>query len=111
VGQCELIYTYDRSSAHTTTQWGSAAGGGGHPQRHPLRNLRNTNTRLLELKALPIINENDAVATDEIGVENTIGENYTLPPGAKLIGRICWCCCRTSTGCIPPTPTRTAPRS
>ena len=41
-------------------------------------NVRNTLTRLLELGALPVINENDAVATDEIGVENTIGENDTL---------------------------------
>ena len=42
------------------------------------QNVRNTLTRLLELGALPVINENDAVATDEIGVENTIGENDTL---------------------------------
>ena len=42
------------------------------------RNVRNTLSRLLELGALPVINENDAVATDEIGVENTIGENDTL---------------------------------
>ena len=41
-------------------------------------NVRTTLTRLLELGALPVINENDAVATDEIGVENTIGENDTL---------------------------------
>ena len=42
------------------------------------RNVRNTLSRLLELGALPVINENDAVATDEIGVENTIGDNDTL---------------------------------
>ena len=42
------------------------------------RNVRNTLSRLLELGALPVINENDAVATDEIGVENTIGENDSL---------------------------------
>ena len=34
--------------------------------------------RLLELQAIPIVNENDAVVTDEIGVDNTIGENDTL---------------------------------
>ena len=43
-----------------------------------IRDRRNTLSRLLELGALPVINENDAVATDEIGVENTIGENDTL---------------------------------
>ena len=42
------------------------------------RNVRNTLSRLLELGALPVINENDAVATDEIGVDNTIGENDSL---------------------------------
>ena len=42
------------------------------------RNMRNTIFRLLELGALPVINENDTVATDEVGVENTIGENDTL---------------------------------
>ena len=41
-------------------------------------NFQNTLSRLLELGALPIINENDTVATDEVGVENTIGENDTL---------------------------------
>ena len=34
--------------------------------------------RLLQLNALPIVNENDAVATDEVGVSTTIGENDTL---------------------------------
>ena len=37
-------------------------------------NFRNTLNRLLELEALPIINENDTVATDEI----VIGDNDTL---------------------------------
>ena len=53
--------------------------GDGHPQRAAQPdNVRNTLSRLLELGALPVINENDAVATDEIGVENTIGENDSL---------------------------------
>ena len=30
------------------------------------------------MNALPIINENDAVATDEIGIQTTIGENDSL---------------------------------
>ena len=38
-------------------------------------NVENTLTRLLELGALPIINENDTVATDEI---TSIGDNDTL---------------------------------
>ena len=40
--------------------------------------MENSLGRLLELGALPVVNENDAVGTDEIGVSTTIGENDTL---------------------------------
>ena len=40
-----------------------------------MQNFQNTLSRLLELDALPIINENDTVATDEI---TSIGDNDTL---------------------------------
>ena len=87
VGQCELMYTYDRLFAeynHTVAQV-LLTGEDIHNECRR-RNVRNTISRLLELKALPVINENDAVATDEIGVENTIGENDTLSAiVAKLI--------------------------
>jgi glutamate 5-kinase len=42
------------------------------------RHVKDTLERLLDWNALPIINENDAVAIDEIGVHTTIGENDTL---------------------------------
>ncbi len=79
VGQCELIYTYDKLFGeynHTVAQLlltGEDIRNGSRS-----RNVCNTLFRLLELGALPVINENDAVSTDEIGVENTIGENDTL---------------------------------
>ena len=80
VGQCELMYIYDKLFTeynHTVAQLLITAPdieeGGVRKQ-----NFHNTLARLLELGALPVINENDAVATDEIGVENTIGENDTL---------------------------------
>lgn len=79
VGQCELIYTYDKLFGeynHTVAQLLLTGEDIKNGQRS--HNVRNTLTRLLELGALPVINENDAVATDEIGVENTIGENDTL---------------------------------
>ena len=38
------------------------------------KNFKNTLYRLIELEALPIINENDTIATDEI----VIGDNDTL---------------------------------
>jgi len=87
VGQCELMYTYDKLFAeynHTVAQVLLTGEDINNDVRR--RNMRNTICRLLELKALPIINENDAVSTDEIGVENTIGENDTLSAiVAKLV--------------------------
>ena len=79
VGQCELMYTYDRlfgQYGHTVAQILLTAGDVELPQRR--HNFENVMGRLLELGALPVINENDAVATDEVGVSTTIGENDTL---------------------------------
>ena len=45
---------------------------------HRRQNFVNAMERLLELNALPIVNENDALATDEVGESTTIGENDTL---------------------------------
>ncbi|MBQ7799779.1 MAG: glutamate 5-kinase, partial [Oscillospiraceae bacterium] len=75
VGQCELMYTYDRLFSqynHTTAQVLITGSDLKNEQRH--QNFENTLNRLLELDALPIINENDTVATEEI----VIGDNDTL---------------------------------
>ena len=75
VGQCELMYTYDKLFSeynHTVAQLLITGADVENPIRHS--NFRNTLNRLLELKALPIINENDTVATEEI----VIGDNDTL---------------------------------
>ena len=75
VGQCELMYTYDKlfSEYHqTVAQLLITADDVKDPVRH--ENFTNTINRLLELEALPIINENDTVATEELG----IGDNDTL---------------------------------
>lgn len=79
VGQCELMYTYDKlfeEYHHTVGQVLLTGEDVCNEKRR--RNMKNTITRLLELQAIPIVNENDAVVTDEIGVDNTIGENDTL---------------------------------
>ena len=75
VGQCELMYTYDKLFGeynHTVAQVLLT----GEDVENPERRLNATNTlsRLLELGALPVINENDTVATHEIAV----GDNDTL---------------------------------
>ncbi len=79
VGQCELMYTYDKLFSeydHVVAQVLLSGDDVHDPQR--ATNVENTIQRLLELGALPIINENDAVSTEEIGVHTTIGENDTL---------------------------------
>ncbi len=76
VGQCELMYIYDK----LFTEYNHIVGqllitapdiedGGVRKQ-----NFRNTLERLLELGALPVINENDTISTEEFG----IGDNDTL---------------------------------
>ena len=75
VGQCELMYTYDKLFGeynHTVAQI-LLTGEDVENEKRRL-NFHNTMQRLLELGALPIINENDTVATDEI----VIGDNDTL---------------------------------
>ena len=75
VGQCELMYTYDKLFGeynHTVAQLLITGEDIRTQQRHD--NFSNTLNRLLELGALPILNENDTVATDEI----VIGDNDTL---------------------------------
>lgn len=75
VGQCELMYTYDKLFGeynHTVAQILLTGDDVDHDDRR--RNFENTMARLLELGALPIINENDTVATAEIKV----GDNDTL---------------------------------
>ena len=75
VGQCELMYTYDKLFSeynHTVAQLLITGDDVASATRH--QNFRNTLHRLLELEAIPIINENDTVATDEI----VIGDNDTL---------------------------------
>ena len=75
VGQCELMYTYDKLFSdyhHTVAQLLITGEDVASETRH--QNFSNTLNRLLELGALPIINENDTVATEEI----VIGDNDTL---------------------------------
>ena len=75
VGQCELMYTYDRlftEYGHTVAQILLTGSDFSSDERH--ENFNNTMSRLLALGALPIINENDTIATEEIKV----GDNDTL---------------------------------
>ena len=87
VGQCELMYTYDKlfsEHSHTVAQILLTAEDIQHERRSV--HVHDTLERLLQWGVLPIINENDAVSTDEIGIQTTIGENDTLSAiVAKLV--------------------------
>ena len=84
VGQCELMYLYDRYFSeynHTVGQVLLTRYSLDDPESR--ENVHNTFETLLALGAIPVVNENDTVATDEIRV----GDNDTLSAiVAKIIG-------------------------
>ena len=90
VGQCELMYVYDKLFTeynHTVAQMLLTGEDLESDERRT--NFQNTLYRLWELGALPIVNENDTVATEEIAV----GDNDTLAAiVAKCAVRIYWFC-------------------
>lgn len=80
IGQCELMYLYDKlfeEYNHTVAQvllTRDVIDNGAIKD-----NVVNTLMRLIELRTIPIINENDTVSVDEIGgATTTFGENDTL---------------------------------
>ncbi len=75
VGQCELMYTYDKLFSeynHTVAQLLLTADDINDGDRK--QNFVNTILKLLELGVIPVINENDTVAVNEL----VIGDNDTL---------------------------------
>ncbi len=75
IGQCELMYTYDKLFSeynHTVAQ--ILVTDEDIEDKVRCENFKNTLCRLLELGVIPVINENDTIATDEI----VIGDNDTL---------------------------------
>ena len=80
VGQCELMYTYDKLFSeynHTVAQ--VLLTGSDVEDDARREHFVNTMSRLLAMGVLPIINENDTVSTEEIAV----GDNDTL---AAIVG-------------------------
>lgn len=88
VGQCELMYTYDRLFGeynHTVAQILLTAPDLANDDRR--EKFQNTVERLLSLSALPIINENDTVATEEIefGDNDTLAAKVAVSSDADLL--------------------------
>ena len=82
VGQCELMYIYDKlfsSYNHTVSQVLLTRDIVDSEERK--QNVINTFERLLALGVLPIVNENDAVSTEEI----EFGDNDTL---SAIVGQL-----------------------
>ena len=88
VGQCELMYTYDKLFTdynHTVAQVLLTAEDVNDPERR--HNIERTLERLLDLGAIPIINENDTVSTAEIkvGDNDTLSAIVAVSVGADLL--------------------------
>jgi glutamate 5-kinase len=87
VGQCELMYTYNKEFGqynHTVAQILLTVLDLQDEQHN--RNFQNTISRLLELGTLPIINENDSVATEELEIDNdTMGALVATAVEAELL--------------------------
>ncbi len=88
VGQCELMYVYDdlfTEQNHTVAQILLTGSDFTSEERH--ENFSNTMKRLLELGVLPIINENDTIATEEIkvGDNDTLSALVAVSIGAELL--------------------------
>ncbi len=88
VGQCELMDTYDRLFSeyhHIVAQILLTGDDFEHEDR--LSNFQNTVQRLLELGVIPIVNENDTIATDEIkvGDNDTLSAMVAVKAGADLL--------------------------
>lgn len=83
VGQCELMYIYDKLFGEYNINVAQIL-----LTKYVLetsrKNVENTFARLIERGIIPIVNENDTVAIDELELE--FGENDTL---AALVGVLC----------------------
>lgn len=81
IGQCRIMHIYDKlfseynGSVAQILLTGDDIDGGAREEH-----LRATFSALLEMGVLPVVNENDSVASDEIetGTHKTLGDNDTL---------------------------------
>ena len=76
VGQCELMYLYDRQFGNYSVNVAQVLLTKAILNSNGGVNAGNCMERLLEMGVIPIVNENDTVAIDELELE--IGENDSL---------------------------------
>ena len=84
VGQCELMYMYDKLFDNYGITVSQILLTKATIENERQKNVENTFKLLLELNVIPIVNENDTVAIDELELE--IGENDSL---SALVAKFC----------------------
>ena len=88
VGQCELMHLYDKFFSEYSVPVGQILLTRDDVERPTVReNLLNTFQAILELGAIPIVNENDSVSHEEIeSKDNIFGDNDTL---SAIVAELC----------------------
>ena len=87
VGQCELMHLYDKMFLEYGINVAQILLTRENVSNdHQRTNIRNTFDALLATGALPIVNENDTVAIDEIEEIESFGDNDTL---SAVVARLC----------------------
>lgn len=84
VGQCELMYIYDKLFGEYNINVAQILLTKFVLETPRKNNVENTFEKLIEHNIIPIVNENDTVAIDELELE--FGENDSL---AAVVGSIC----------------------
>lgn len=87
VGQCELMHIYDKMFLEygvTVAQLLLTRANVNND--HQRENVHNTFDALLETAVVPIVNENDTVAIEELNEVETFGDNDTL---SAVVARVC----------------------
>lgn len=88
IGQCELMYTYDKLFSEYNHVVGQIlVTKDDIEQSEKKQNFINTLFQLLNFDALPIINENDTIATEEIAIgdNDTLAANVAVSAEADLL--------------------------
>lgn len=84
VGQCELMYMYDDLFDNYGITVAQILLTKTIIETERIKNVQNTFQRLLDANVIPIVNENDTVAIDELELE--IGENDSL---SAIVATLC----------------------
>ncbi|MCM1227288.1 MAG: glutamate 5-kinase [Clostridium sp.] len=83
VGQCELMYIYDDLFGNYGIPVAQILLTKNDIENERLKNVENTFAKLISMGAIPIVNENDTIAIDELELE--IGENDSL---SAIVARV-----------------------